>query len=103
MKPSRWWWWWVLLGLSGLPAIALAAWKPPLARVIVVEGRVEVKRIGHSQYHRVQPDEPLYLGDLIKVARGGRSVIRCVSDATIWTIPADGLPRGVANTCLPPP
>lgn len=73
-----------------------------IAEMIRVEGKVEISSQGQSVYRPVKLNQPLYHGDLIRVTRGGRGVIRCKADATTWTIPADGLPRGVANTCSPP-
>lgn len=76
--------------------------RPPIAEMIRVEGKVEIKSPGQPNYRLVKLNERLYHGDLLRVERGGRGVIRCTADATSWTIPADNLPRGVANTCSPP-
>ncbi|MGI0488653.1 hypothetical protein ACN4EK_24850 [Pantanalinema rosaneae CENA516] len=76
--------------------------RQPIAQMVRVEGKVELKPQGQPNYRPVQVNERLYHGDLLRVERGGRGVIRCTADATTWTIPADGLPRGVANTCSPP-
>lgn len=42
----------------------------------------------------------LYLGDLLRVEKGKRVVVKC-KDGTKWTVPDDNLPWGVANTCSP--
>lgn len=76
--------------------------RQPIAEMIRVQGKVEISSQGQSTYRPVKLNERLYHGDLIRVERGSRGVIRCQADATTWTIPADGLPRGVANTCSPP-
>lgn len=81
---------------------AFLAQKQPIAKLVAVAGKVELKRDGQSSYRSVVTNEQLYHGDLLRVAKGARGVIRCTSDSTTWTIPADGVPRGVSNTCSPP-
>lgn len=81
---------------------ALLVQKQSIAKLIAAVGKVELKRDGQSAYRSVAVNESLYHGDLLRVARGARGVIRCTSDSTIWTIPPDGIPRGVSNTCSPP-
>jgi hypothetical protein len=90
-------------------AIALAlttsnlAWaqRVPIAQMVRVQGTVEIKPDGKPTYRRVKVDELLYRGDLLRAVRGSRGVFRCIRDSTTWTVPADGLPRGVANYCSP--
>ncbi|HBB32450.1 MAG TPA: hypothetical protein DDZ80_16030 [Cyanobacteria bacterium UBA8803] len=74
----------------------------PLAQMIEVKGMVQLKREGSSNWSQTQKGEVLFLGDLLRVQRGSKGVIRCTLDLTQWTVPDDGLPRGVANTCSPP-
>jgi transcription elongation factor len=64
--------------------------------------RVEMKREKGSKYQKAKVGENLYLGDLVRVAKGGRGVVRCITNSRTWTIPDDNLPRGVANVCSPP-
>lgn len=70
----------------------------PIAQMSEIRGRVEIKR-GQSNYRTVTVDEPLYMGDLVRVQKGARGVVRCTSNSTTWTVPDDGVPWGVANTC----
>lgn len=79
----------------------LAQQKRPIAQMIRLEGKVELKSEGKPTYRPARLNEWLFHGDLLRVPKGARGVIRCTSDSTSWTIPADGLPRGVANTCSP--
>lgn len=79
----------------------MAQQKRPIAQMIRLEGKVEVKPEGKPAYRPARLNEWLFHGDLLRVSKGARGVIRCTSDSTNWTIPADGLPRGVANTCSP--
>jgi hypothetical protein len=70
-----------------------------VAIVSKVNGKVEVKRKKSSQYKQIKENEGLYSGDLLRVQKGSKGIIRCTSNSTTWTIPDDGLPIGVANTC----
>lgn len=82
---------------------ALAQSESPnfIAEIIKVEGRgVELKRAG-SDYGPTKEGEKLNLGDLLRVQKGARVVVQCNPDKTTWTVPDDGLPWGVANTCSP--
>lgn len=88
--------------LLAAPAIPQQAAKPPIAKLVSAQGKVELKRDGQLNYRAAVVNESLYYGDLLRVQRNSRGVIRCTSDSTTWTIPADGVPRGVANTCSPP-
>jgi hypothetical protein len=74
----------------------------PLAQLIETMGKVEMKREKGSNYQTAKVGENLYLGDLVRVARGAKGVVRCTTGSRTWTIPDDNLPRGVANVCLPP-
>lgn len=76
--------------------------RPPLAQLIETKGRVEMKRQNGSTYQTAKEKENLYLGDLVRVAKGGRGVVRCTTNSRTWTIPDDNVPRGVANVCSPP-
>jgi len=76
--------------------------RAPLAQLIETKGRVEMKRQKGSNYQTAKEKENLYLGDLVRVAKGGRGVVRCTTNSRTWTIPDDNVPRGVANVCSPP-
>lgn len=82
--------------------IGLAQSRPILARMIQVRGTVELKKEGSLNWRPTKEGETLFHGDLLRVQRGSRGVLRCTSDLTEWMIPDDGLPRGVANTCSAP-
>jgi DNA-binding IscR family transcriptional regulator len=74
----------------------------PLAQLIETMGKVEIKREKGSNYQTAKVGENLYLGDLVRVAKGSRGVVRCTTNSRTWTIPNDNVPRGVANVCSPP-
>jgi hypothetical protein len=76
--------------------------QPPLAQLIETMGRVEIKRERGSDYQTAKVGENLYMGDLVRVAKGAKGVVRCTTNSRTWTIPDDNLPRGVANVCSPP-
>jgi hypothetical protein len=75
--------------------------RAPLAQLETSKG-VEMKREKGSKYQKAKEGEYLYLGDLLRVAKGGRGVVRCTTNSRTWTIPDDNVPRGVANVCSPP-
>lgn len=74
----------------------------PLAQLIETIGKVEMKREKGSDYQTAKLGENLYLGDLVRVAKGSKGVVRCTTNSRTWTIPDDNVPRGVANVCSPP-
>jgi DNA-binding IscR family transcriptional regulator len=74
----------------------------PLAQLIETMGVVEIKREKGSNYQTAKVGENLYLGDLVRVAKGAKGVVRCTTNSRTWTIPDDKVPRGVANVCSPP-
>jgi hypothetical protein len=79
----------------------LSAQPTPIAKLI--EGRgVELKREGWLNYRPTSAGTDLNRGDLLRVQKGGRGVIRCTYNSTTWTVPDDGVPWGVTNTCSPP-
>lgn len=88
----------VLALAIGVPQITLAQ-EVAIAQVIEVRGAVFVKREKQKTYVPMRVGEDLFRGDLVRVSRGARGVIRCTSDSTTWILPADNVPRGVANTC----
>jgi hypothetical protein len=62
-------------------------------------GSVEIKRPGEDAYSSANKDRTLYHGDLIRVKTGSQATIRCKQDNSVWKIPDDGVPWGVANFC----
>lgn len=73
-----------------------------IAELIVAEGTVERKQLGEIDYRSIAVHSDLFHGDLLRVKKGGRAIIRCTANRTTWLIPDDNIPRGVANTCSPP-
>lgn len=88
------------LALAMVNEEILLAQKQPIAQVIESQG-MKVKREQSSEYKDIKVRENLYLGDLLRVPKGGKGVIQCTNNSTTWTVPDDDLPRGVANTCSP--
>ena len=76
--------------------------RAPLAQLIETMGVVEIKREKGSNYQTAKVGENLYLGDLVRVGKGAKGVVRCTTNSRTWTIPDDKVPRGVANVCSPP-
>jgi len=73
----------------------------PIAQLIEVRGKVELKRENRSTYAQTTKGAYLYFGDLLRIAKGAKAVVKCSVDETTWTVPDDGIPWGVANTCAP--
>ncbi len=90
------------LMLAVLDDKMLVAQPNPIAHLIESDGKVELKREGSSDYIMASKAEPLYFGDLLRVQKGSKAVMRCTSNSATWSVPDDGVPRGVANTCSPP-
>ena len=64
----------------------------------VSRGTIELKR-GGGDYRPVSVGTDLFVGDLIKAQQGSRAEIRCTVNGTVWTVPNDDRPWGVANVC----
>ena len=90
------------LMLAAVDGKMLVAQPNPIAHLIESDGNVELKPDGSSDYKIASKGEPLYFGDLLRVQKGSTAVIRCTSNSATWSVPDDGVPRGVANTCSPP-
>ncbi|WP_017306604.1 hypothetical protein [Spirulina subsalsa] len=88
--------------INNIQTAAIAENRLRIAELILAEGVVERKQAGESEYKTVQVTVDLFHGDLLRVRRGGRAIIRCTSNGMTWLIPDDNIPRGVANTCTPP-
>lgn len=74
----------------------------PDAKIVERNGEtVLIKKKGKQRYTEIKINNTaLFLGDLLRVEKGKRVVVRC-KDGTKWTVPDDNLPWGVANTCSP--
>lgn len=90
------------LMLAAVDGRMLVAQPKPIAYLIESDGKVELNRDGSSDYKIIGKGEPLYFGDLLRVQKGSTAVMRCTSNSATWSVPDDGVPRGVANTCSPP-
>ncbi|HIK17913.1 MAG TPA: hypothetical protein IGS53_21855 [Leptolyngbyaceae cyanobacterium M33_DOE_097] len=81
--------------------VGLTQSRSPLATVVSVTGKVEVKQ-GNAAYRQLKSGETLMQGDLMRSNRRSRGVIRCLANSSTWVVPDDGLPWGVANVCPVP-
>lgn len=86
----------LLANLDGKNTLAQSS---PVAIVIEAKGKVEVKSKKLPKYTKITNGYKLSSGDLLRVQKGSKGIIRCTSNLTTWIIPDDGLPVGVANTC----
>jgi hypothetical protein len=82
-------------------AVAQELNEAPIAQIIRAIGKVELKRENQPAYLPVTKGTYLYFGDLLRASRGASVVVRCSVDETTWSVPDDGIPWGVANTCSP--
>lgn len=88
-----------VLSLS-LSAIALTALpvQASLARIISIEGEVELQRDSWTRFQRALPGTALYGPDLLQPERGSRVVVICPNGSTRWIVPA-GTVSAVNNGC----
>jgi hypothetical protein len=68
--------------------------------LVVVEGDVQLRRQGWTDYHPTTFGTALQGGDLLRVGEDARVVVLC-SDFKTWTVPT-GAPSGLTNGCPPP-
>ena len=74
----------------------------PVGRLISVQGAVQLKRRGRSDYHSTAVGTELCLGDVVRAAKGARAIVQCSDpNQNPWTVP-EGVPSGVANGCREP-
>lgn len=72
-----------------------------VGRLIRVQGVVQLKRQGWSDYRQTSVGAQLCLGDLLR-SEGATVVVQCAdSNRTRWTVP-DRVTSGVAKGCPPP-
>lgn len=72
-----------------------------VGRIVSVQGEVQLKRKGWSDYHPTAVDALLCLGDLLRPAKGARVVVDCADpNQNSWTVP-QGVPSGAAIGCRP--
>ncbi len=73
-----------------------------VGRIASIQGEVQLKRQGWSDYHSTAVGAVLCLGDLLRPAKGARVIVQCTDpNQNSWTVP-DGMPSGVANGCPEP-
>jgi hypothetical protein len=103
----------IAIGLSVLPgllsgAIAQTPSAPEVARLIEVRGTVKIRRQAITpsqppQWIQARLGEQIRRGDLLRVERNAKAVIRCTTYQSItWTVPNDGIPWGATSVCSPP-
>ena len=81
------------LGLALLPTAAYAG----LARIMTVNGSVQLRREAWSEFRRARPGTALYGPDLLEPGRGSRIVVICPNGSR-WIVPA-GTISAVNNGC----
>lgn len=73
-----------------------------VGRIVSVQGEVQLKRKGWSDYHPTALGAVLCLGDLLQPAKEAQVVVHCADpNQNPWTVP-DGVPSGAAIGCRPP-
>lgn len=72
----------VLAGVitSACPQTALLC-KQSVAKIASLQGKVDIKRDGNSQWQMAYPDDGLCLGDKVKTLENGRVIIRFSNEA----------------------
>ncbi|AOW98665.1 hypothetical protein BJP34_03695 [Moorena producens PAL-8-15-08-1] len=76
----------------------LFAYKSPIAIVWKAQGMGQIKRLNPRVTIPVSIGEKLYRGDLLRIAKGSKVVIKCDYNNKIWTIP-EAIWVGVNNGC----
>ena len=74
---------------------------PGLNLLIVVEGKVRLKRDDWPAYHPTAFGAALGRGDQLYPEQGAKALVLC-DGLTIWTVPP-GVPSGLTNGCPPVP
>jgi hypothetical protein len=103
----------IAIGLALLPGllsgvIAQSSSAPEVAQLIEVRGTVKIRRQAvtpsqSAQWVQARLGERIRRGDLLRVERNARAVIRCTAYQSItWTVPNDGIPWGATSVCSPP-
>lgn len=74
-----------------------------LGRLISVQGQVQLRRKGWSDYHQASVGAELCAGDLLLPARGTRALVQCanLSQQNLWHVP-DGITSNAVSGCRPP-
>ena len=85
------------LGITALALFPNAA-QASLARIISVQGSVEIRRATGTTFQRAFPGTALYGPDLLQPSRGSRIMVICPNGRTQWRVPA-GTISAVNNGC----
>jgi hypothetical protein len=85
------------LALSATALLASPA-QASLARILSIDGNVELQREGWSNFQRALPGTALYGPDLLQPERGSRVEVICPNGSTRWIVPA-GTISAVNNGC----
>lgn len=100
----------VLVLLGPGTQLLTAQTTPAIAEIITIEGKqVELRRAGSLRWEvqsetKGKPVTLLNRGDLLRVQKGSKAVIRCTNFRSITrTVPDDGIPWGVTSVCSPLP
>jgi hypothetical protein len=81
---------------------------PEIAELIEVKGTVKIRRqssvpLQKSEWVQVKLGDKIQRGDLLRVERNAKAVIRCTAYQSItWIVPNDGIPWSATSVCSPP-
>lgn len=89
---------WLLSTALTTFALAASPASTNLARIISVEGNVELQREDWNSFQRALPGTALYGPDLLRPERGSRVEVICPNGRTRWLVPA-GTESAVNNGC----
>ncbi len=88
--------------ISGFTLAALAlfpgAAQASLARIVSVQGSVEVQRATGTTFQPASPGTALYGPDILRPSRGSRVIVVCPNGQSQWRVPA-GTVSAVNNGC----
>ncbi|MEM9218653.1 MAG: tetratricopeptide repeat protein [Cyanobacteria bacterium P01_F01_bin.150] len=87
----------LFLALTGIVITSLPV-KANVARIVSIEGEVELQRDNWSRFYRAFSGADLYGPDLIRPSRGSRVEVLCPNGTTTWIVPA-GTISAVNNGC----
>lgn len=73
-----------------------------VGKLISVEGRVQLKRQGWTNYHPINAGAELCHGDLLQPAQRANVIVLCTNPKqNPWIVP-NNVPSGAAQGCSPP-
>jgi len=65
--------------------------------LVNLNGKLELKRAGWSEYHPITFGTILYTGDLLRLDENARALVLC-ANLKLWNVPS-GAPSGLTNGC----